>query len=179
MRWFWIDRFLEFESGRRAKAIKNVSLVEEQVDQYFPGFPIMTPTLVLEGFAQMGGLLIGQQSDFQANIVLAKVSRSKVFKYPRPGDQLVYQVTIQALQSDGGLIHATSHLDGELQLEADLTFVQVGRDVFPMDFFEPVEFLEMLRIFQLFRVGVDVEGKALPIPPHLLAAERAQIGDVS
>ena len=29
MRWYWIDRFLEFESGRYAKAIKNVSLAEE------------------------------------------------------------------------------------------------------------------------------------------------------
>jgi len=26
MRWYWIDRFIEFESGRYAKAVKNVSL---------------------------------------------------------------------------------------------------------------------------------------------------------
>ena len=24
MRWYWIDRFIEFESGRYAKAIKNM-----------------------------------------------------------------------------------------------------------------------------------------------------------
>ena len=41
MRWFWIDRFLEFERGRRAVAIKAVSLAEEQLDDYSPGFPVM------------------------------------------------------------------------------------------------------------------------------------------
>ena len=29
MRWYWIDRFIEFESGRYAKAIKNISLAED------------------------------------------------------------------------------------------------------------------------------------------------------
>jgi len=26
MRWYWIDRYIEFESGRYAKAIKNITL---------------------------------------------------------------------------------------------------------------------------------------------------------
>jgi len=30
MRWYWIDRFLEFESGRSCKAVKNVTLAEDQ-----------------------------------------------------------------------------------------------------------------------------------------------------
>lgn len=34
MRWFWIDRFTEFVSGKHATAVKNVSLVEEVVDGY-------------------------------------------------------------------------------------------------------------------------------------------------
>jgi len=27
MRWFWFDKFLEFESGKRAVAIKNLTLI--------------------------------------------------------------------------------------------------------------------------------------------------------
>ena len=31
MRWIWIDKFIHFESGRRATAIKNVTLAEEHL----------------------------------------------------------------------------------------------------------------------------------------------------
>ena len=40
MRWYWIDRFLEFESGRYAKAVKNVSLAEDHLHDHFPGYPV-------------------------------------------------------------------------------------------------------------------------------------------
>ena len=40
MRWFWVDRFLEFESGRHATAVKNVSLAEEHLHDHFPGVPV-------------------------------------------------------------------------------------------------------------------------------------------
>ena len=36
MRWYWIDRFIEFESGRYAKAIKNISLAEDHLHDHFP-----------------------------------------------------------------------------------------------------------------------------------------------
>ncbi len=41
MRWFWIDRFVEFVPGSRAKAVKNVTLAEEHLHDHFPGFPVM------------------------------------------------------------------------------------------------------------------------------------------
>jgi 3-hydroxyacyl-[acyl-carrier-protein] dehydratase len=177
MRWFWIDRFLEFESGRRAVAVKCVSLVEPHVDGYFSGYPVMTPTLVLEGFAQMGGLLVAEQTDFENNIVLAKITRSRIHEYARPGDTLRYTVTAQNLQSDGGLVTAESRLGDRLQLEAELTFAQVPHDNARGDFFEPGEFLRMLRIFGLYHVGVDANGQRLRIPHRLLEAERAMLGD--
>ncbi len=175
MRWFWIDRFTEFVSGRHAAAVKAVSLTEEHVDAYFPGSPMMTPTLVLEGFAQMGGLLIGERTDYKANTVLAKVGRARVYRYPRPGDQLVYRVQIESLQEDGGLATAKCHMGDELLVEADLTFVYVSRNVIKKDFFDPAGFLQMLRIFCLYDVAVDADGHRLKIPEHLLEAEQAML----
>jgi 3-hydroxyacyl-[acyl-carrier-protein] dehydratase len=172
MRWFWIDRFTEFVSGSHASALKAVTLSEEHVDEYFPGFPVMTPTLVIEGFAQMGGLLISQPTGFRANTVLAKVGRARFHRYPRPGELLRYQVRIQTLQDDGGLISATAHMEEELLVEAELTFVYVGRDVIDRSFFDSAGLLQMLRVFQLFDVGVDSAGRPLEIPAHLLAAEQ-------
>lgn len=175
MRWFWIDRFTEFVSGQYATAVKAVSLTEEHVDEYFPGYPMMTPTLVLEGFAQMGGLLISEPTDFKANTVLAKVGRSKIHRYPRPGDVLKNRATIRSLQQDGGLVAAESRVGDELLVEAELTFVYVSRSVIDRDFFDPAGFLQMLRVFGMYEVAVDSEGNRLKIPEHLLAAEQAML----
>ena len=55
MRWIWIDRIVEFQSGSFLKAIKNVSLAEEHLHDHFPGFPVMPASLITEGLAQSGG----------------------------------------------------------------------------------------------------------------------------
>ena len=172
MRWFWIDRFTEFVSGEKASAVKCVSMVEEYVDEYFPGHPVMTPSFVIEGFAQCGGILVGQQNDFLERVVLAKVAKSKFHFYARPGDQLRYSVQLESMQPDGGLVSATSHVDDRLQSEAELTFAHVDLSVRGAgSFFKPDDFLRMLRIFKLFDVGVDPNGQPIKIPQHLLAAE--------
>ncbi|MCA9212504.1 MAG: beta-hydroxyacyl-ACP dehydratase [Planctomycetales bacterium] len=172
MRWFWIDRFTEFVSGERASSVKCVSLVEEYVDGYFPGSPMMTPSFVIEGFAQTGGILIGQQSDFLERVVLAKIGKSKFHFYARPGDKLTYSVKLETLKSDGGLVTATSHVGDRLQAEAELTFAHVDASVRGTGtFFVPAEFLRMLRIFRLFDVGVNPDGTPIKIPQHLLDEE--------
>ena len=77
MRWIWIDKLIAFEHGRRAVAIKNVSLAEEHLHDHFPGYPIHPPTLMIEGMAQTGGVLVGEAFDFREKVVLAKVSRAR------------------------------------------------------------------------------------------------------
>ena len=46
MRWIWIDTFVEFVSGQRATAIKNVTLAEDYLHDHFPGYPVMPPSLM-------------------------------------------------------------------------------------------------------------------------------------
>ncbi len=52
-----VDRVLEFESGVRLKAIKNVSINEPFFQGHFPGLPVMPGVLILEALAQAGGVL--------------------------------------------------------------------------------------------------------------------------
>ena len=75
MRWYWIDRFLEFESGRYAKAIKNVSLAEDYLHDHFPIYPMIPNSLVIEGMAQTGGLLVCEHSQFTEKVMLAKLPK--------------------------------------------------------------------------------------------------------
>ena len=69
MRWFWIDRFEKFQVGKQAVTLKNVTLSEEPIDDYLPGIPHYPHSLMIEGMAQTGGLLISQMQDFTQRVV--------------------------------------------------------------------------------------------------------------
>src|SRR5271169_5738516 len=94
MRWFWIDRFVEFESGSHAKAVKNVSLAEEHLHDHFPGFPVMPGSLMIEGMAQTAGILVGAARNFQEKVILAKINKATFTRLVRPGEQIVYSAKI-------------------------------------------------------------------------------------
>src|SRR5437870_5642031 len=106
MRWIWIDRFLEFESGRSARAVKNVSMAEDHLRQHFPGYPVMPASLVIEGMAQTGGILVAEAQDFKHMVVLAKLSRVDFCDRARPGDQLTYEATLVELRQEGAVVDA-------------------------------------------------------------------------
>jgi 3-hydroxyacyl-[acyl-carrier-protein] dehydratase len=171
MRWFWIDRFVEFESGRRAVTIKNVSLAEDQIDRYQPGLPVMPCSLIIEGLAQTGGLLIGEHNQFRERVVLAKVTRAEFFFPVRPGDTLIYTAVTDDIRPTGAICQGTSHCDGRLQADIELVFAHLDERFRGIDQFEPADFLRMLRLWRLYDVARTAAGEPLPVPAHLLQAE--------
>jgi 3-hydroxyacyl-[acyl-carrier-protein] dehydratase len=174
VRWFWIDRFVEFVSGTRAEAVKAVTLAEEELDNYIPGFPVMPASLIVEGFAQSGGLLVGETRDFHHRTVLAKVGKSKFHMEALPGDTLHYKVTIQDLADDGAIVHCLATIDGNLQAEAELFFAHLD-DRFPgVDLFYPADFLAILRLLGVYDVGCHADGTPLDVPSYLLEAEERE-----
>ncbi len=174
MRWLWIDRFVEFESGRRAVTVKNVSSAEEQIHSGLPGCQFMPASLIVEGLAQTGGLLVGQMSDFHERIVLAKVTKATFHELVFPGDTLTYTATLERRQPQGAMIHGTSHVGERLQAEIDLVMAQLDERFPDIDQFDPGDLLRMLRALRLFEVGYNVDGTPLQIPDHMLAAERGE-----
>jgi 3-hydroxyacyl-[acyl-carrier-protein] dehydratase len=104
MRWLWIDRFLEFERGKRARALKNLSLAEDIFADHFPGYPVMPAALILEGLAQTGGILVGEANDFREKVVLAKVLAAQFRREALAGETLVYDVEVLTLRPEGASI---------------------------------------------------------------------------
>src|SRR6266478_7433627 len=100
MRWLWIDRFLEFQSGKSARAVKNLSLAEDHFADHFPGYPVMPGALMLEGLAQTGGILVGEVDNFSQNVVLAKVPYAKFHRDVLAGEQRLFEVEIVAHRPD-------------------------------------------------------------------------------
>ncbi len=172
MRWFWIDRFLEFVSGSHAVAIKAVSRAEFHLDGYLAGHPVMPASLILEGLAQTGGLLVGQKSDFQARIVLAKVSRAEFYRHAQPGDVLTYRTSILGTPAGGAIVKATSHIGDDLQAEADLFLAKLDDRFDGVELFDPEGLLLVLRSMCLFDVAQNADGSPIEVPAHMLSAER-------
>ena len=153
MHWYWIDRFVEFESGRQAKAIKNISLAEEYLHDHFPGYPVMPKSLVIEGLAQTGGLLVCEYSGFTEKVVLAKVPKVRFFSEAVPGDQLIYTATVEYIKKDGAMVTATSHKDGRLHAEMEIVFAHLNGEYQGGNFFEPAIFVQMMRVLRAFEAG--------------------------
>lgn len=168
MRWFWIDRFQEFESGRHAVAVKNVSLAEEHLHDHFPGAPLMPNSLVIEGLAQTGGLLVAEHGGFNERVVLAKIAKAR-FHFPAvPGDTLVYRATIEDIHKDGAVVSATSHVGGRLQGEIQVFFAHLDEATAGKSLFDPGSLLAMLKLLGVFTVGRDANGNPLTVPESLL-----------
>ncbi len=161
MRWYWIDRFIEFESGLRAKAVKNVSLAEEHLHDHFPDYPVMPNSLVIEGVAQTGGLLICEHGRFEKKVVLAKVSKAVFHCEAVPGDTLIYTAVANDIREDGAMVTATSYLGDRLQAEMELFFAHLDEEFSGKDLFEPGDLMKMMRIFGAFDVGRSADGSPL------------------
>lgn len=173
MRWFWVDRFTEFVSGESATSVKNVSLSEEPVEEYAPGRTYCPASLVVEGLAQTGGLLIGQKSGFKDRIVLAKISKCKFYCEAYPGDTLTYHIDLTSQEGIGSLATGTSYIGDKLHAEIELMFAKLDDERFKdVQLFEPAEFCRMIRLLRIFEVGVNPDGTPIKVPEHMLEAER-------
>jgi 3-hydroxyacyl-[acyl-carrier-protein] dehydratase len=174
MRWLWIDRFVEFVRGERSAAIKNVSLSEEPLSDYPPGFPMFPPTLIIEGMAWTGGILANDHRAFRERTVLAKVNRAVFHRPALPGDQLRYTAVLEGIEAEGAFIRGTSHVGDQLQAEVDLFLAHLG-DRFEHvaeDLIEPADMLATLRVFGLYDVGRTSSGEPLDVAEKLLEGER-------
>ena len=127
MRWFWIDRFVEFESGKYARAVKNVSLAEEHLHDHFPGFAIMPGSLMIEGMAQTGGILLGEHNKFEHIVILAKVPKVTFHSWALPGDSIIYTATLKDVRDEGGSTDVTAHVGDRLVEEAEIMFVHLDQ----------------------------------------------------
>jgi 3-hydroxyacyl-[acyl-carrier-protein] dehydratase len=142
------------------------------MDSYLPGFPVMPASLIIEGLALTGGLLVAEHGHFQERVVLAKIGKAVFRRHAMAGDQLTYTAQVEVFQPDGAICKCTSHIGRELQAEVELMFAHLDDRFQGVDLFKPYELLEMLRIFRLYEVGRSSDGTPLTIPQPMLDSER-------
>ncbi len=172
MRWIWIDRFVAFEHGRRAVAVKNVSMAEEHLHDHFPGYPIHPPSLMIEGMAQTGGVLVGEFYDFREKVILAKVGKAAFHARVRPGDQIRLEAAVRGeIRPEGASIEGTITRGGALVAEIDLMFAHLDQSRGPVEladknFVFNDDFVRLLRMRQLTDLPkTDAAAAAEPAAP--------------
>lgn len=153
MRWIWIDRFEEFERGRRAVACKCVSLAEDHLHDHFADYPVMPASLMVEGMAQTAGILVGEAREFAEKVILAKIKRAEFHALVRPGERVRYEATIEQLSDSAASTVGRITSDGALVGEVDLVFSHIDQNMSGLDFPEEnfvftEQFMSLLRSFR-------------------------------
>ena len=152
MRWIWIDRFVAFEPGKRAEAVKNVSLAEEHLHDHWEAYPVMPASLMIEGMAQTAGILVGQARNFEEKVILAKISRAEFDDLVVPGDQITYQAEIETITPQAAATRGTVLRNGEPVGRVDLLFSHIDQNLAGVNFPEENfvftgQFMRLIRPF--------------------------------
>jgi 3-hydroxyacyl-[acyl-carrier-protein] dehydratase len=154
MRWLWIDKFTSFSSRESATAVKAVSLAEEHLHDLYPGFPIVPHSLIIEGFAQTAGILVGEARNFEEKVILAKVGKARFERLSRPGDLLTFSARILQLTDQGASVTGeVTCAGGGRVAEIDVMFSHIDNNLAGMEFpkhnfvFGP-QFKDLLRTFR-------------------------------
>ena len=174
MRWFWIDRYTEFVCDSHAIAVKGVSLAEEHLHDHLPYYPIMPNSLVTEGMAQAGGLLVSEKYRFQELVVLGKLAKVKFHTCVRPGETLTYRVEVESVRSDGAAISATAHVDDRLHAEALMFYARLGDadgGLLNKQLFRLSDLQHWLNLVRVFEVGVHADGSRMRPEDYPLGEE--------
>ncbi len=119
-----VDRVIEHVPGKRAVAIKNVTLNEPQFQGHFPGRPLMPGVLIVEAMAQVGGLIVTQMPNLAKGLfVFAGIDGVRFRKPVVPGDQLRISCELLSVKRQRfGKVRAEARVDGDLVCSGELMF---------------------------------------------------------
>jgi len=117
MRFLMIDRICELELGTRARGIKNITLNDDFLEEFFPGMPVFSPVIAAEAAAQLVSWAIIAARDFSVKPVITVVDSYQCTGHIRPGDQIEVRGAIDSLSEESGLAHGSLLVGGKPVLE--------------------------------------------------------------
>ncbi|MCO6045123.1 beta-hydroxyacyl-ACP dehydratase [Aeoliella sp. ICT_H6.2] len=163
MRWLWVDRFTEFVGSSHAVGHKGVALSDPFMHDHWDAYPTMPHTLMAEGMAQTGGLLVSELYEFKELVVLAKFSKLAFHGITRGGDSVTYRAEIENVRDIGSSVVVSGHCGDELRCEGEIFFARlqagdVGDQEIPKRLFDPADLLQWLLRVGIFEIGVKKDG---------------------
>ena len=119
-----VDRVIEYEPGKSALAIKNVTLNEPQFQGHFPGRPLMPGVLIVEAMAQVGGIIVTQMSNLPEGLfVFAGIDGVRFRRPVVPGDQIIITCDLLSIKRNRfGKVAAEAKVQDQLVCSGELLF---------------------------------------------------------
>jgi 3-hydroxyacyl-[acyl-carrier-protein] dehydratase len=117
-----IDRILEIEPGKKAIALKNVTVDELQSSGHFSGEPVLAGILILEALAQTGGLAFHSQDETEGGGIpfLARIEEFRLKGKAIPGDQLILEAEVLRVFSNLAMVRVQARIGDEPVAEGTL-----------------------------------------------------------
>lgn len=129
-----VDRITELEEGKSIVGYKNVSISEPVFQGHFPDHPIFPGVMIIEGMAQVGGVLafkslsIEEQEDAENKVVYFMSIDKAKFRAPvTPGDQLIYNISVSKRRGAVWQFDAKALVDGKVVAQAELKAMIVDK----------------------------------------------------
>ncbi len=126
----------------------------------------MPASLMIEGMAQTGGILVGAVREFKEKVILAKINQAAFARLVRPGEQIVYRAAISQLNETGASIEGhiasrTWHGGTPVELAVgtvDLMFSHIDQNMSGMKFpdFNFVFNSQFMELFALYRRDLNL-----------------------
>jgi len=118
-----VDKITSITPGTEIIGVKNVTINEPFFQGHFPGRPVMPGVMILEGMAQVGGVLgyhtlpemIGKKLLYFAGIDNARFRKPVI-----PGDQLVFDLKLLKIKRGIMVMEGKAYVDEQLVTQAEL-----------------------------------------------------------
>lgn len=121
-----IDKVIEVEPGKKAVAIKNVTVNEPFFQGHFPGNPIMPGVLIVEALAQtacVAGLMLEENKGKLG--VFTGIESMKFRKQVVPGDTLKLEAEFVVFKMGMGKVKVLATVDGQVAAEGQIKFAMI------------------------------------------------------
>lgn len=118
-----VDRVVEFDPGRRAVGLKNVTVNDPYFQGHFPGRPVFPGVLIVEALAQLGGVLAIRSSSAEKSpiVYLTGIDKAKFRKPVIPGDQIRLEVEVIKRRPPFWKMQGRAFVGSDLVCEAEST----------------------------------------------------------
>lgn len=117
-----IDRVIDYQNGKRAVGIKNLTYNEPIFEGHFPAQPVMPGVLQVEALAQLGAWLLLQEIGEDEQLgYFRSISKATFRRTVIPGDQLRLEIEIIQRRRNLARIKGEAYVDDALATEAELS----------------------------------------------------------
>lgn len=129
-----VDRITALVPGESIEGFKNVTIGEQIFQGHFPDHPIYPGVMIIEGMAQAGGVLAFRSMDAESQedakekvVYFMSIDNAKFRNPVRPGDQLVYKLSVLKHRGNIWVLDAKAYVDDKLVAEAELKAMIVDK----------------------------------------------------